>query len=106
MFSTRVLDTGFKNEENKEKLFKGITKIDFSHSNPMWRYYSLSDEEKRKYNLEGLSEYLPSDEDGNRDLGNYANGEFRFGAKHNDIFPIIGDMIRWKLALPKRRRDE
>jgi hypothetical protein len=26
----------------------------------------------------------------------------RFGAKHNDIFPIIGDMIRWKLNLPKR----
>ena len=27
----------------------------------------------------------------------------RFGAKHNDIFPIIGDMIRWKLGLLSRR---
>ena len=26
----------------------------------------------------------------------------RFGAKHNDIYPIIGDMIRWKLKLPNR----
>ena len=27
----------------------------------------------------------------------------RFGAKHNDIYPIIADMIRWKLALPSRK---
>jgi hypothetical protein len=27
----------------------------------------------------------------------------RFGAKHNDIFPILSDMIRWKTGLPSRR---
>jgi hypothetical protein len=26
----------------------------------------------------------------------------RFGAKHNDIYPILGDMIRWKIGLPNR----
>ena len=26
----------------------------------------------------------------------------RFGAKHNDIFPVLADMIRWKLRLPNR----
>ena len=72
----------------------------------MWRYYTLTDDEISRYNLETLKEYLPEENDGNRDLGNYdSNNEFRFGAKHNDIFPIIGDMIRWKLNLPKRKKD-
>ena len=63
------------------------------------------EDEIKRFNLEGLKEYLPYDIEGNRDLGNYdSNNEFRFGAKHNDIFPIIGDMIRWKLGLPKRRK--
>jgi len=92
-------------EENRIKLLTGISQIDFSHSNPMWRYYSLPPEEIVRYNLESLKEYLPEDAEGNRDLGNYANGEFRFGAKHNDIYPLIGDMIRWKLGLPKRKKD-
>jgi hypothetical protein len=30
----------------------------------------------------------------------------RFGAKHNDIYPIVGDMIRWKLGLPSRHSSE
>jgi hypothetical protein len=26
----------------------------------------------------------------------------RFGAKHNDIYPLLADMFRWKLELPSR----
>ena len=26
----------------------------------------------------------------------------RFGAKHNDIFPLLADMIRWELNFPSR----
>jgi hypothetical protein len=93
-------------EENQKKFFDGLSQIDFSHANPMWQYYSLNDEERSRYNMETLKEYLPEGTEGNRDLGNFdSNNEFRFGAKHNDIFPIIGDMIRWKLNLPKRRKD-
>lgn len=93
-------------QENQNKLFQGIETLDFSHSNPIWNYYSLSREEIVRYNLEGLEDYLPDDSEGNRDVGSLdSNGEFRFGAKHNDIFPIIGDMIRWKLGLPKRRKE-
>jgi len=64
-------------------------------------------EERKKYNLEGLKDYLPSEDEGyNRDMGVYDKiaHTFRFGAKHNDIYPIIGDMIRWKAELPKRSR--
>ena len=43
-----------------------------------------------------------ADEGGNRDIGSFQAGFMRFGAKHNDIYPIIGDMIRWKLGLSSR----
>jgi len=101
-------DLGFsakKDEPLLEKLLDGInSEIDFSHTEPMWSYYELSAEERKARGLLGLAEYLPSDAEGvNRDVGKKdAKGRMRFGAKHNDIYPIIGDMIRWKLKLPKR----
>jgi hypothetical protein len=93
-----------------EALLGGISngEINFSHGNPLWRYYELKPDEIKKHGLKGLSEYLPSDDAGaNRDLGNYdqATGVFRFGAKHNDIYPILGDMIRWQLKLPSRHAE-
>jgi len=92
------------NEEFLNKFLDGITDIDFSHDNPMWRYYQLNHEEIEKYQLKGLEEYLPDTSTGNRDIGKYdeKTGWMRFGSKHNDIFPIIGDMIRWELGLPSR----
>lgn len=47
----------------------------------------------------GLKSYLPSEETGNRDIGGFNAGLMRFGSKHNDIFPIIGDMIRYQLIV-------
>lgn len=86
-------------------LLEGIVKIDFSHNNPMWRYYQLTPEERLGAGIDGLTRYLPAEDEGfNRDIGNFDRiaGTMRFGAKHNDIFPIICDMIRWKLQLPNR----
>ena len=91
-----------KDEDNLNKLFNGIQDIDFSHNNPMWRFYELSLQEKTEFNLLDLEAYLPSNSEGKRDLGMFQGNRMRFGAKHNDIFPLIGDMIRWKLNLPKR----
>lgn len=102
-------DLNFNNRrpENAEELYTrflaGISEIDFSHENPMWRYYDMSDEERRDANLSDLARYLPDDSGtANRDIGAMQNGFFRFGAKHNDIFPTLADMIRWKLDLPSR----
>ncbi len=92
-----------------EKFLNEILTIDFSHSNPMWRYYDLTESERQQFNLSNLSSYLPSETEGaNRDLGKYDKnaGVMRFGAKHNDISPIIGDMIRWKLGLPNRNEEK
>jgi hypothetical protein len=90
-----------------EKLLTSIPSIDFSHANPMWRYYELPTEQ-RAQQLPGLEAYLPSDDEGfNRDIGNFDSVArvMRFGAKHNDIFPILADMIRWKLGFPSRHID-
>ena len=71
----------------------------------MWRYYQLTLDDRKKWGLTSLAEYLPSDEGANRDIGAYNETDhvMRFGAKHNDIYPILGDMIRWKLGLPSRK---
>jgi hypothetical protein len=89
-------------DELFEKFLNGISTVDFSHSNPMWRFYDLTEPERKK--LGGLGEFLPSEESGNRDVGSYQNGIMRFGAKHNDIFPLLADMIRWRIGLPNRHR--
>lgn len=95
--------------ENAQLLLDGFTEIDYSHDNPMWRYYQLTQQEREEANIDSLKEYLPSDDEGyNRDIGQYdsAAKTFRFGAKHNDIYPILGDMIRWKLGLPNRKKED
>jgi hypothetical protein len=86
------------------KLLDAIPEIDFSHQNPMWRYYSMSEEERQGLGLEGLASYLPPESGmANRDIGSYQEPHMRFGAKHNDIFPILSDMLRWAAGLPSRR---
>ena len=62
----------------------------------------MSEEDRIKYGIDKMAEYLPDIETGNRDIGSFDGKWMRFGSKHNDIFPIIGDMIRWKLGLPSR----
>lgn len=101
-FNSRRPDNG---QELADKLLDGITDIDFSHENPMWRYYEMSDSERQAAGLHGLAAYLPAVEGGNRDIGSFQNGLMRFGAKHNDIYPILGDMVRWKLGLPSRHAE-
>lgn len=99
-FSKRRPSNG---DEQLDKLLQGLVDIDFSHNNPVWQYYSLSEEEKSKPIFDGLAKYLPSAVEGvNRDLGAHQDGFMRFGAKHNDIFPILADMIRWQLKLDNR----
>jgi hypothetical protein len=92
-----------------EKLLTSIPTLDLTHGNPMWRFYEMTSDERIANHLEGLKEYLPSDDEGfNRDIGKFdpVAKVMRFGAKHNDIFPILGDMIRWKLELPSRNIDK
>ena len=87
------------------QLLEKIPSIDFSHQNPMWNFYSLTDGKRLDAGLGTLADYLPEETQGvNRDIGSIQSGGFmRFGAKHNDIFPILADLIRWAAGLPSRR---
>lgn len=87
--------------EMYEILLDGITNLDFSHHNLIWQYYQMTEVERNEQ-FPGLKEYLPSEETGNRDIGKYTLGLMKFGSKHNDIYPIIADMIRYQLNLPSR----
>ena len=94
-------------QESLNILFSGVKDFDFSHSNPAWRYYQVNKNERESLGISSLAEFLPEDSDGqNRDLGLYdeKTKTMRFGAKHNDIFPLIGDIIRWSLNLPNRNK--
>lgn len=94
---------GQRNEEHLTTLLDGITNLDFSHENPVWRFYEMTEEERVRDGIAGLATYLSTSQ-GNRDIGAFdpATGKMRFGAKHNDIFPILGDMVRFQLGLPSR----
>ena len=89
----------------------GIPHLNLSHTNPMWRYYEFNQPARDAHGLSALSDYLPSEQPdangviANRDIGRFepADQTMRFGAKHNDIFPLLGDMIRWRLHMPSRR---
>lgn len=103
-------DLQFSNRRphNADELFKqfleGLPELDFSHANPMWNYYSMTEGQRLDVGLVGLAEYLPEESGGaNRDIGSAQGGFIRFGAKHNDIYPVLADMIRWALKLPNRR---
>lgn len=113
-FAKLVYDFAFgrdRNEQLVSQLFAGLPKLNLSHQDPMWRYYELNSVERNSFGLAGLAEYLPSDQiegdsgvGANRDIGRFdpTDQVMRFGAKHNDIYPLIGDMIRWRLGLPSR----
>ncbi len=89
-------------DEQFEKLLARLRDVDFSHANPVWRFYELTESERISEGVAELIHYLPEDEGANRDPGSYQDGLMRFGAKHNDIFPLIGDMIRWQIGLDNR----
>jgi hypothetical protein len=104
-----AFDLNFSNRrpENGSELFElfleKLPEIDFSHTNPMWRYYTMSAGERLDDGLQGLANYLPPDDGSvNRDIGAFQGGFMRFGAKHNDIYPILADMLRWSTGLPSR----
>lgn len=103
-------DLNFSNRrpENADDLFKQflerLADVDFSHINPMWNIYNLSEGQRVDAGLTELTGYLPEEVSGvNRDIGSIQGSFMRFGAKHNDIYPLITDMIRWSTGLPSRR---
>jgi DNA-sulfur modification-associated len=97
---------------NLATLFSEIPKFDFSHENPLWRYYTLSEAEREQYHLTDLKNYLPPEDGTIRTLGVYKEdpdgkgGRMHWSITHNSVFPLIADTIRWRLHLPARKHQK
>jgi hypothetical protein len=91
-------------EDNLDTLLESIPDLNLRHDNPIWRCYDYEPAERER-RFPGISTYLPPEGTGNRDIGGYDSSTelMHFGAKHNDIFPIIGDLVRYELKLPPRQ---
>jgi len=94
-----------KDEQGYKKLLDSIVskELDFSHDNELWRALLMSNED-REEKFKGISEYLHIPSDINVDAGVFDEEKkwMRFGSRHNDIFPRLGDTIRYKLKLRPR----
>ena len=82
--------------------------IDFSHSYPLWSSLFKTTEERNR-EFPKLSEYVFVDPSIDVNFGNvhgpspkYLNPVCFFGSRHNDIYPRIGDLIRFELNLKPR----
>ena len=97
--------TNIRNEEGYRKLYESINNktLEFSHSDEIWQSLFM-DEATRESKFPGISNYIHIPQDTNLDAGTYdpENGWVRFGSRHNDIFPRLGDIIRFKLNLKPR----
>ena len=101
-------DTGWgrsnvRNEKDWETLVNELRNIDFSHNNELWGSLMM-DSNSRNEKFPGIENYVFVPKGTNLDAGTIDKdfGWVRYGMKHNDIFPRIGDLIRYRLKLNPR----
>ena len=97
------------NDDHLQTLLTNLDDVDFRHSNHLWRYFTLEPPGRTATQFSGIEKYIPHTEDGliaEKDLGLYSKetGRFVFSVKHNDVYPVIADLIRFKLGLPPKER--
>ena len=94
-----------RDEDGLKALWKAIEdgSLDFSHTNKIWGSLML-DPATRKKNHPGVENYVFVPAGTNLDAGtvDQSSGWVRYGAKHNDIYRRIGDLIRFQLQLKPR----
>lgn len=94
-----------RDEAGLVTVFKALEEqaIDFSHTNPIWQALFL-DPADRIERFPNLGKYIYVKPGTNLDAGTWdeENQWCRFGSRHNDIFPRIGDIIRCELKLKPR----
>ena len=94
-----------KNQTHLAKLLEKIKvgSIDFSHNNLLWRCLFLDKDEREKLHP-GVSKFVHVPIGTNLDAGTFDsdNGWVRFGSRHNDIRPRIGDLLRFELDFEPR----
>jgi DNA-sulfur modification-associated len=96
-------------EEGLRTLYVAIQskQLTFSHSDRLWQALFMSDEKRASEfgsNVNGASinDYVHVTAQTKPGEYDELNKWVRFGTAHNDIYPRIGDLIRWKLGLKNR----
>jgi len=102
-----AFDLGYGRNKDADQLENFLTnlvsKVDFSHENKIWQYYNLPEDEKKT--IPGIEAFVP--ETMSSPLGVYSPSYgMRFAATSNDVFPVIGDMIRYQIGLQPRKRNQ
>ena len=94
-----------RDETALKKLYASISDgtINFGHNDPLWQALLLSTKE-REAKFPGIEKYVHVPLGTNLDAGTWDedNKWIRFGSRHNDIFPRLGDVIRHRLGLEPR----
>ena len=99
------------NQNALNTLLSDLEDVNFAHDNWLWRYYLLEPAQQDALRPKGrggdILKYLPKDEAGDvayKDLGTWdaSAKKFTFSVKHNDTYPIIADLIRFRLGLSPR----
>lgn len=97
--------SNMKDPEAYRKICEAIKfkELDFSHENELWQVL-FWDAKKREQKFPGISDFVHVPEETNLDAGLFdaANKWVRFGSRHNDIYPRLGDAIRYQLKLSPR----
>lgn len=94
-----------RDEDGLKSLYSKIqdNTLDFSHQNPIWRaLFKTSDE--RKLDHPGIEKFVHVPAGTNLDAGNFdeENAWVRFGSRHSDIRPRLGDVVRFEVGLRPR----
>ena len=91
-------------EEGLKKLYAAIQtkQLTFGHTDELWQALFMSDEERAAKFGPGINDYVHVTAQTKPGEFDKLNGWVRFGTAHNDIYPRIGDLIRWKLGLKNR----
>jgi len=73
-----------------------------NHSDKLWLALFMNDQERTHEFGQGVNDYVHVTAQTKPGEFDQLNGWVRFGTAHNDIYPRIGDLIRWKLRLKNR----
>ncbi|MBO4224742.1 DNA sulfur modification protein DndB [Bradyrhizobium neotropicale] len=92
-----------------KKLYEAILakKLTFKHSDKLWQALFMNDDERarsfdRNDNGESINDYVHVTAQTKPGEFDTLNGWVRFSTAHNDIYPRLGDLIRWRLGLKNR----
>lgn len=91
-------------EEGLKRLYHWIEhkKLTFNHSDELWQALFMNDEGRDNKFGENINDFVHVTAQTKPGEFDQQNKWVRFAPAHNDIYPRLGDLIRWKVGLGNR----